>query len=48
MTTSALDFLEVGDKLLLAALRRILLKYLAITDDRIERGSQFVIYLAKN
>ena len=47
MTAGTFDFLEVGDKLLLAAVGRVFLKDLAVTNDRIERGAQFVTHIGQ-
>src|ERR1700732_5049111 len=45
MTSSSFDFLEVGDELFLVAVNRVFLKYLAITNDRIEWRAQFMAHI---
>ena len=47
MTAGTLDFLEVGDEVLLAAVGRVFLKDLAVADDGVERGAQFVAHIGQ-
>jgi len=47
MTSGTFDFLEVGYQLLLAAVGRVFLKDLAVTNDGVERGSQFVAHIGQ-
>ena len=43
----AVNFLQVGDKTLLAQLARVLLEHFAVTDDRVERCAQFVTHVGQ-
>src|SRR3974390_2408279 len=45
MAAGSLDFLEIGNELLLPVVGRILLKNLAVADDCIERSAQFMAHV---
>src|SRR5271168_4373350 len=47
MAASSLDFLEVGNELLLAGVGCVLLENLAVADDRIERRAQFMTHICQ-
>ena len=47
MAAGTFDFLQVRYKLLLTGVPRVLLQYLAVTDDGIEGSAQFVTHIGQ-